>query len=144
MSIMVKDVMDKDVPTVKPDAKVKDFVKTLVKHNLRFMPVVNDAGVVVGGISETDLMKLIKIQPLPTVSAVWTSLSKETINKTVLEIMNPRPIIINERAEMIDALNLMSASNVNVLIVLDMNNKLAGLVRFRKIIEKMMENLDRT
>lgn len=140
MSIMVKDVMDKDTPTVKPDTKIKDLVKILVKHNVRFVPVVNDAGMVVGGISESDLMKLIRIQPLPTISAVWTNMPKDIVNKTVTEIMNPRPITINERAEMSNALNLMSVSNVNVLIVLDMNNKLAGLVRFRKIIEKMLES----
>lgn len=141
MAVMVKEIMDKEVPTVKPETKIKDCVKLLVKHNLRFMPVVNDAGIVVGGVSESDLIKLVRIQPLPTISAVWTNVPKDIANKTVVEIMNPRPITINERAEIIDALNLMSASNVYVLIVLDMNNKLAGLVTLRKIIEKMLENV---
>jgi len=141
MSIMVKDVMDKDVPTVKLDTKIKEVVRILVKHNVRFVPVVNDTGLVVGAISETDLMKLVRIQPLATTSAVWTNVPRDISEKTAVDIMIHRPITINERAEISDALNLMSVSNVNVLIVLDMTNKLAGLVRFRKIIEKMLEKI---
>jgi predicted transcriptional regulator len=140
MSIMVKDVMEKDVPFVKNDAKIRDVIKILVKHNVRFVPVVNEAGLVVGGVSEKDLMKLIRVQPLPTVSAVWQKIQKNIVEKNVTEIMSPRPITINDRAEIADALNLMNASDVYTLIVVDMDYKLLGLVKFRKIIENMIQS----
>jgi CBS domain-containing protein len=138
MSMMVKDVMDKNVPIVSPDTKITDAIKTLVKNNIRFVPVVNETGLVVGGVSESDLMKLVRVQPLPTISAVWTKIPKDIFDKSIREIMNSRPITINERAEISDALNLMNVSNVNVLIVVDLDHKLAGLVRFRDIIDKML------
>ena len=140
MSIMVKDVMEKDAPFVKPDAKIKEVIKILVKHNVRFVPVVNEAGIVVGGVSEADLMKLIRVQPLPTISAVWTKIQKNIVDKTVTEIMNPRPITINDRAEIADALNLMNMSNIYAVIVVDMDHKLVGVVKFRHIFEKMLES----
>ena len=141
MPVRVSEVMDKDVPTVKPDMKLHDFVKFLVKHSIRFAPVVNEAGLVVGGISETDLMKLIRVQPLPTVSAVWTNLPRNIGDKPISEVMNPRPITISERAEAIEALNMMNVANVHILIVTDINNNLAGLVRLRRILEKMLEKV---
>jgi predicted transcriptional regulator len=140
MAVMVKEVMDTAPPKIGPGAKIQDAIRILVKHNVNFIPVVNEAGLVVGGLSENDLMKLVRIQPLPTVSAVWTKIPKGITEKTVMEIMSPRPITINDRASINDALNLMNVSNVNTLIVLDINNKLAGLVKFRQLIEKMLES----
>jgi predicted transcriptional regulator len=141
MGTSIKEIMDVDLVTIKPDLKVKDAVRLLVQHNIRFLPVVNETDFVVGAVSETDLMKMIMIQPLPTTSVVLTNIPKEIVSKNVSEIMNPRPVTINERAEVKDALNLMYVTNVKELIVTGMDNKISGVVHFRKIFEKMLENI---
>jgi predicted transcriptional regulator len=141
MGTSIKEIMDVDLVTIKPDLKVKDAVRLLVQHNIRFLPVVNETDFVVGAVSETDLMKMIMVQPLPTTSVVLTNIPKEIVSKNVSEIMNPRPVTINERAEVKDALNLMYVTNVKELIVTGMDNKISGVVHFRKIFEKMLENI---
>jgi len=139
--VMVKDLMDDCPVTITQDVTIKAAVQLLVKYKYRLLPVVNEMNYVVGAFSETDLMKLIKLQPLPTASSVWTNIPKDIAERKVSEIMNSHPVTINERAEMKDALNLMNITNVKIIMVLDMDNKLVGAIRFRRIIDKMLENL---
>jgi CBS domain-containing protein len=51
------DVMVRDVITVKPGDDVAEAVKLLAEHDVSALPVVDDAGTVVGVISEADLMR---------------------------------------------------------------------------------------
>ena len=50
------DVMVRDVVTAKPDDAVADAIKLLIKHDVSALPVVDDAGHVIGVISEADLV----------------------------------------------------------------------------------------
>ena len=141
MAVMVKDLMDECPVTITQDMTIKGAVQLLVKHKYRLIPVVNEMNYVVGAFSETDLMKLIKLQPLPTASSVWTNIPKDIAEMKVSELMNPHPVTISERADMKDALNLMNITNVKIIMVLDMDNKLVGLIRFRRIVDKLLETI---
>jgi len=141
MGIMAKELMDDCPVTITQDISIKSAVQLLVKHKHRLLPVVNEMNFVVGAFSETDLMKLVKLQPLPTASSVWTNIPRDIAERKVSEIMNSHPVTINERAEIKDALNLMNVTNVKAILVTDMDNKLVGIIRFRRIIDKMLENL---
>jgi CBS domain-containing protein len=50
------DVMVRDVVTAKPDDAVADAIKLLIRHDVSALPVVDDAGHVIGVISEADLV----------------------------------------------------------------------------------------
>jgi len=52
----VEDVMSTDVVTVHPDTPLKSVANQLVEHRISGLPVVDDAGEVVGVISEADLL----------------------------------------------------------------------------------------
>jgi CBS domain-containing protein len=51
------DVMVRDVVTVKADDEVVHAAKLLAEHDVSALPVVDDAGMVVGVLSEVDLMR---------------------------------------------------------------------------------------
>lgn len=57
-SCVVKDYMAKTLVTFKPDTDVLDAVHLLVKHRIAGAPVVDDAGNLVGMLSELDCMKV--------------------------------------------------------------------------------------
>ena len=57
-SCVVKDYMAKTLLTFKPDTDVLDAVHLLVKHRIAGAPVVDDAGNLVGMLSELDCMKV--------------------------------------------------------------------------------------
>src|SRR5262249_25437621 len=55
------DVMVRDVVTVRPEAEVSEVVRLLAEHDVSALPVVNDAGEVVGIVSEADLIRRAEI-----------------------------------------------------------------------------------
>jgi CBS domain-containing protein len=58
-STMVKDYMSKTLVTFKPDMSVLDAVHTLVEHRIAGAPVVDDAGNLIGMLSELDCLKVV-------------------------------------------------------------------------------------
>ena len=57
-SCVVKDYMARTLVTFKPDTDVLDAVHSLVKHRIAGAPVVDDAGNLIGMLSELDCMKI--------------------------------------------------------------------------------------
>lgn len=56
---IVKDFMAKQLVTFKPDMSIFEAVEALLKHQISGAPVVDDAGVLVGMLSEKDCMKVL-------------------------------------------------------------------------------------
>jgi CBS domain-containing protein len=57
-SCLVKDYMARTLVTFKPDTDVLDAVHELVKHGIAGAPVVDDAGNLIGMLSELDCLKI--------------------------------------------------------------------------------------
>ena len=55
----VRDHMDKKVPTVRPEAEILEAIEYLLKKRVTGAPVVDDAGSVIGMLTEKDCLKLI-------------------------------------------------------------------------------------
>lgn len=55
--MQAKDIMTKEVIAVRPDTSVTDIAKKLLDARISAVPVVDDAGRVVGIVSEADLMR---------------------------------------------------------------------------------------
>jgi CBS domain-containing protein len=53
---VVADLMDASPPTVRADTRVGDIARLLLDRNLSGVPVVNDAGEVVGLVTQSDLV----------------------------------------------------------------------------------------
>ena len=56
---IVRDYMDKKVPTVRPEDEVLEAIEYLLKKRVTGAPVVDDAGNVIGMLTEKDCLKLI-------------------------------------------------------------------------------------
>ena len=56
MANTVADVMSRDVITVQPQTPLNQAIQILAERRITGLPVVDDAGKLVGVISETDLM----------------------------------------------------------------------------------------
>jgi CBS domain-containing protein len=56
---IVRDHMDTRVPTVRPDMEILEAVEFLLKHRVTGAPVVDDAGRLVGMLTEKDCLKLV-------------------------------------------------------------------------------------
>ena len=56
MAAVVRDIMDTDPATVRPETPVEEVVSTLRRHELPGLPVVDGEGRVLGMITEADLV----------------------------------------------------------------------------------------
>jgi CBS domain-containing protein len=59
--MQVRHVMTTDVVTVKPDTRIREIAKTLLKRRISAVPVVDDEEKLVGIVSEGDLMRRTEI-----------------------------------------------------------------------------------
>ena len=120
-------------PTVTKETTIKDFITLMEKHKTDLMPVV-DNNMVVGVVSENDLIKLVKAQPIAGMQAVIVSnIPKNLEGRTVGEIMTKHPITINIKSTIIETIKAMTASNLKRIIAVDDSKKLLGIIRIKDL-----------
>ncbi|HEX8436948.1 CBS domain-containing protein [Archangium sp.] len=57
-AVLIRDVMTRSVETLKPHSSVREAIHKILDKRFGCMPVVEDGGVLVGIITETDLVRL--------------------------------------------------------------------------------------
>src|SRR5689334_6858362 len=72
-ALSVRDVMSTDVMSVAPETPVREIAAILARHGISAVPVVNEAGRLVGIVSEGDLIRRAEIGTAPRQSW-WRSL----------------------------------------------------------------------
>jgi CBS domain-containing protein len=130
MRAYVKDVMTADVVAVRPGTPYWDMVALLHVHRVGGFPVVDDAGKVIGVVSETDLMT-----PVVTVPGAhqgprgrWPHHKRVTEASTAADFMT-RPAVTTSPDELArDAARLMSSRKLRRLPVVDRDGRLVGIV----------------
>jgi osmoprotectant transport system ATP-binding protein len=115
--IRTKEVMHRSPPTAKREDKAGEVRTRMERENIDWMPVVDDEGGFLGWIFEPDLKGE---------GAVKDAMSPSTISTTRNSVLN-------------EALSLMLTSGLNVLAIVDRDNRLEGLLSFGVIQEALRE-----
>jgi len=110
-------IMVRDFPSVQVDADIGETVRTLVNHELNYLPVVNKAKLV-GIITPADLLAYIG------------SLNME---KPVEDIVRSPCVAVHESTPLNVAHEIMRLGNVVAVPVLDSETRLTGLVTDRDV-----------
>lgn len=119
--IMVRDVMAKNVKTVKTDDTVHAAVKKMNKFDIGSV-IVTASGRPVGIITETNIMRRI-VGPRMDPATIWAK-----------DIMTGPLITIDPNADLTEAAKLMAKNNINRLPVME-GNKLVGLISSTDIVK---------
>jgi CBS domain-containing protein len=147
----IKDVMNTDVITCRPDDPISILSKLLKEYHISGLPVV-EKGKVVGIVSETDLLKLFKIpqfsgglwlpSPFEVIEVPIRNLVRLEEFKKALEDLKLKPVrdIMNKTVHAIspddsleEASSIMVKHKVNRLPVIE-KTKLVGIVARSDII----------
>jgi CBS domain-containing protein len=140
MSQTVADVMAHDVITVTPDTPLAAAVRLLVDRQISGLPVVDEAGKLVGVISESDLIwreKGIDTPPhimfLDSViylqnSAKYDLELHKVLGQTVGEVMTAPPISIYAAATLPAAARIMHDKKIHRLPVVDPEHRPIGII----------------
>lgn len=118
---MVRDVMAKNVKTVKTDDTVHAAVKKMNKFDIGSV-IVTASGRPVGIITETNIMRRI-VGPRMDPATIWAK-----------DIMTGPLITIDPNADLTEAAKLMADNNINRLPVME-GDKLVGLISSTDIVK---------
>jgi CBS domain-containing protein len=130
----VQDVMTTDVATTKSDVPLKDLAIELVERRISGMPVVDDDGLVLGVVSETDILAKEGdarrsggfLQWLVDPGDPWVTTRFNAV--TVGDAMSAPARTIPPDRPIAEAATIMLDDDVNRLPVVDAGGKLVGLV----------------
>ena len=123
-TLLVRDVMTKDVKVVGPDSSVHKVVAAMNKYNIGSIIVVQDDKPN-GVISERDILRMV-VEPC---------LSPETI--TAKQIMTSPVITICESASMDEVVKLMAEKRVRKIPVMK-KDKLVGIITYTDILSTVL------
>jgi CBS domain-containing protein len=132
--MLVKEIMTRNVITVNPDMLLKDLVKILKENRINGVPVVDADNILVGVITMTDLLKILKdINYWDTIEKVKPGLGlkdafvEEKENATVGKKMTKQVSTVSEKDSVEHVLDLMCKHNIHTIPVVK-DGKLIGVV----------------
>lgn len=145
----VGEVMSRDLITVKRQTPLGEAIKILAEKRISGLPVVDDAGELIGIISETDLMwQQAGVTP-PAYFMIFDSVIylqnpvnfqrdlHKALGQTVGEVMSKKPITISPDKPLPEAARLMRDRKIHRLPVLDDSGQIVGILTLSDIISEM-------
>ena len=137
--ITVKDIMTKEVISVTPETEIAQAAKLLLTNRINGVPVIDDAGELVGILCQSDLIIQQKNIPIPSLFTLLDGFipltSSKKIDKEVEKIaatkaadaMTANPVTVNSDTGIEDVAALMVEKSYHTLPVVDAG-KLVGIV----------------
>jgi CBS domain-containing protein len=145
------DVMVRDVVTVHPDTGVADAIKLLAEHDVSALPVLDDAGNLVGMLSEADLIQRVEIgtekrrtwwqEALTGASTLAADFAKSH-GKKVGEVMAAGIVSVSEDTPLSEIAALLERKRIKRVPVVK-DGKLVGIVSRSNLIQALASVVDR-
>ena len=134
----VRDIMQKNVITIKHDKTVHDAAVTLKEKEISFLVIIDDERPI-GVVSERDIVQKVVTQ------------DQKASSIKIEDIMSKKFRWVTPDTPIEDAVQKMLNNNIRRLIILDNDEKLAGVItqtnlaeflRSKLLINGMLENID--
>lgn len=144
--LTAKDIMTRNVVTVKTDTSLETLASLLMEHHISGTPVVDDNGILIGIVTENDLISRNKRLHIPTVvsfldAAIYLESSKKfeqdvkRLTATrVGDICSKKVVTIAEDTGIEDIATIMSEKKVHLLPVVRAG-KVLGIVGKRDVVK---------
>ncbi len=127
--LSAKDIMTRNVVTVRPDTSLEELAALLVKNQISGAPVVDEKGALYGIVTENDLIEQNRRLHIPTVvsfldAAIYLESSKKFAEEVrrvtaakVGDICNRKVLTVSESTSLTDIATIMSEKKVHLLPV---------------------------
>ncbi len=147
--VTVKDIMSKNVITVSPDTEIAQAAKLLLTKRINGMPVVDEAGSLVGILCQSDLIAQQKSIPIPSlftlldgyIPLTFLNRLNREVEKiaaiTVGQAMTPHPVTVDPDTDIEKVAALMVEKNYHTLPVVE-GGKLVGIVGKEDILKTLV------
>lgn len=147
--LKAKDIMTKEVITVRRETSVRDLAVLFSERGISSVPVLDDAGELVGIVSESDLVEQDKNLHIPTVVSIfdWViylesdkrfekELQKMT-GQTVGEIYSEEVFSVTPEAPVSEVADIMSSERVHAVPVVE-GGRVVGVIGRIDLIRTMI------
>jgi CBS domain-containing protein len=125
-SMKVNRLMTRDLATVPLDSTLKEAARIMIDRKVSGLPVVDDDGVLVGVVTEGDILHLESIRnPATTIKSLLRRSVPNT--ESTEDAMTSKVISIAPDADHTEAARLMESAGVKRLPVIDSAGKLVGI-----------------
>ncbi len=137
--IKAKDIMTKEIITVTPETEIAQAANLLLEKRINGMPVVNDAGELIGILCQSDLIAQQKSIPIPSLFTLLDGYIPLTTSKRmdkevekiaatkVAEAMTANPVTVDPETGIEKVATLMVEKNYHTLPVIDAG-KMVGIL----------------
>jgi CBS-domain-containing membrane protein len=143
--LKAKDIMTKEVITVKPETTLEELARLLMKRQISGAPVVDDKGKILGIVTENDLISKNSRLHIPTILRLFdayiplgTSKMESDIRKmaasTVEDICTKEIITVDEEASVEYIATIMTEKRIHILPVVR-EGKLVGIIGKKDLIK---------
>ena len=152
--LKVKDIMTREVKTVSPETEITQAAKLLLSERINGVPVINQAGELVGILCQSDLIAQQKGIPIPSLFTLldgyipltrFNRLDKEVEKiaaTTVDNAMTPDPVTVSSNTDIEKVAALMVEKNYHTLPVVD-NGKLVGVVGKEDVLRTLLTSTEK-
>ena len=146
----VKDIMTRKLITVSPETEITRAAKLLLENRINGMPVVDEAGRLVGILCQSDLLSQQKSLPMPSLFTFLDGYIPLTSSKqiekqvqkiaaiTVAQAMTRDPVFVEPETTIQAVAALMVDKNFHTLPVVD-EGKLVGVVGKEDVLKTLLE-----
>lgn len=148
--MLVKDIMTKNVITVKKDASICEIAQTIVDHDISGLPVVDEEGKVCGIVSEGDLVRKEFAPELPDELCIlgaviyysglreYQDAFRKIAAISAEQLMTKKVVAVHEDDDVSKVAKIMYDKHVKRVPVLDGEKHLLGIVSRRDIVKMML------
>ena len=140
--ITIAQIMTMPAISVRPSTSLLEAAKLMDSHHFNGLPVTDDAGILVGIVTEYNLISKGSTLHLPTLQAVLSNLpifsrdetefKKEVsgvMAMTVTDVMDTSPLTLLNTSTFEDAVRMFTEHHrVNPIPIIDKNKKVVGVV----------------
>jgi CBS domain-containing protein len=147
--LTAKDIMTTEVITISPETEVAQTAKLLLTNRINGLPVVNEAGELVGILCQSDLIIQQKNIPIPSLFTLLDGFIPLTSSKkldrevekiaatTAADAMTANPVTVNPDTGIEEIAALMVEKNYHTLPVLD-GDELVGIVGKEDVLKTLI------
>lgn len=148
--LTARDVMTKEVVTVTRDTSIRDLAGLITAHRIGSIPVVDDAGNLVGIVTESDLIEQDKSFHIPTVISLFDWVIylesekkfekelKRMTARTVGEICATEVVTVTPDTQVNEIADIMTSRKIHAVPVVQ-EGKLVGIVSRIDLIRSMVD-----
>lgn len=148
MEKKVKDIMSKEVISLKPDTTVKDAVKSLFQLHISGLPVIENERLV-GMFTEKDILQYILPSYIEKIgSFVYTEGSKvikrklmELANLKVADLMRKEVVTVEENTSIEEVARIMLTQKIRRIPVLNKEGKVVGIIAREDIVKVLINSV---